>query len=398
MMKDPYKRRYTYLMFSIFGAISLSILVYFLVARFRGIGDLFHTLSDILAPFIYGSVVAYLLRPMCNHYERYLLKLLSGKRAKLAALLSVTLSLISGIFIVYVLIIMIVPQLYESIVGLWYSLPDKVNSFLNWAMGIFGEDEELLHIFNSSYNVLYTELENWAKNTLTPYITNIVSGVGSSVYKVFLFVYNLLIGLIVACYMLSGRKKFARQGVLVIRSLFKRKTADLILEEIAFIDRMFGGFIDGKIVDSAIIGVLCYIGCLVFKFPNALLVSAIVGITNVIPFFGPFIGAIPSTLLIMIEDPIKGLWFILFVLALQQLDGNVIGPKILGDKTGLSSIWVLFAIILCGGLWGLVGMVICVPMFAVIYDTGKKLVRRGLKNKEQFELWEKYKADYPDET
>jgi len=177
----------------------------------------------------------------------------------------------------------------------------------------------------------------------------------------------------------------------------KPKWADLFLSEMAFVDRMFGGFIDGKILDSAIIGVLCYIGCMIFRFPNALLVSAIVGITNVIPFFGPFIGAIPSVLLILIESPIKAIWFGIFVLALQQLDGNVIGPKILGDRTGLSSIWVLFAIILCGGLWGLVGMVICVPMFAVIYDIGKKLVRRGLSKKGQFQMWDQYKADYPDE-
>jgi predicted PurR-regulated permease PerM len=171
----------------------------------------------------------------------------------------------------------------------------------------------------------------------------------------------------------------------------------MVLNEIAFVDRMFGGFIDGKIVDSGIIGVLCYIGCLIFKFPNALLVSAFIGITNVIPFFGPFIGGIPATLLIMIEDPIKGLWFGLFVLALQQLDGNIIGPAILGDRTGLSSFWVLFAIILCGGLWGIVGMVICVPMFAVIYDVVKKLVRRGLRGKGQIELWEEYKTKYPNE-
>ena len=172
---------------------------------------------------------------------------------------------------------------------------------------------------------------------------------------------------------------------------------DLFLNEVVFVDRMFGGFIDGKLLDSAIMGVLCYLGCLIFRFPNALLVSAIVGITNVIPFFGPFIGGIPSTLLIMIENPMKGLWFIVFILALQQLDGNIIGPKILGDRTGLSSFWVLFAIVLFGGLWGLVGMVICVPVFAVLYDTVKKLVRRGLTRKGQIELWEKYKADYPDE-
>ena len=317
---------------------------------------------------------------------------------KMAESIAVGLSLITGILIVYLLIAMIAPQLYDSIVGLWRNLPTKVNQFLAWAQGIFGEDEEILQMFNTSYNKLYAELETWIQNTLMPYVTNIISGVGSSVYKVLMFVYNLLIGLIVACYLLSGRKKFSRQGTLVIRSLFKPQTADTILGEIAFIDRMFGGFIDGKILDSAIIGVICYIGCSIFKFPNALLVSAIVGITNVIPFFGPFIGAVPSTILIMIEDPIKGLWFILFILGLQQLDGNVIGPKILGDRTGLSSIWVLFAIILCGGLWGLVGMVICVPMFAVIYDVGKKLVRRGLDQKGQFHIWDQYKADYPDEV
>ena len=396
-MKDPLKKRYLYLMLSIFGAVSASIVVFFLVYRFRGIGDIIHTLSDILAPFIYGGVVAYLLRPMCNFYEKHLRNLLPKKLKNAANTFAVTLSLITGILLVYMLIIMIAPQLYDSIVGLWRSLPTKVSQFITWAQKIFGEDEELLHLFNTSYNAVYKELETWIQNTLVPYVTNIISGVGSSVYKVVMFLYNMLIGLIVACYLLAGRKKFARQGVLVIRSLFKPKWAELILDEIAFIDRMFGGFIDGKIVDSAIIGVLCYIGCVIFRFPNALLVSAIVGITNVIPFFGPFIGAIPSILLILIEDPIKAIWFGLFILALQQLDGNVIGPAILGDRTGLSSIWVLFAIILCGGLWGLVGMVICVPMFAVIYDTAKKLVRRGLTGKNQIELWEQYKADYPDE-
>ena len=143
--------------------------------------------------------------------------------------------------------------------------------------------------------------------------------------------------------------------------------------------------------------ILCYIGCIVFRFPNALLISAIVGITNVIPFFGPFIGAIPSVLLILMESPIKALWFAVFILALQQLDGNVIGPKILGDRTGLSSFWVLFSIILFGGLWGLVGMVVCVPLFAVIYDVIKKLVQRGLEKNGMQEAWEQYKADYPDD-
>ena len=396
-MVDPKKKRYFYIAMSIFTAIGLSLLLFFALYRLQGIGDALRKVSDILAPFIYGGVVAYLLRPLCNKYESILKKLLPKEMGKLAAGLAVGLSLLSGILVVYALIIMIAPQLYESIRSLWNSLPTKVEQFLVWARSIFGEDEALLEYFNSSYRLVLAELEAWIQNTLLPYVSNIVSGVGSSVLKVLSFLYNLLIGLIVSCYLLASRKKFARQSVLIVRSVFTPKWAELILEEAAFVDRMFGGFIDGKILDSAIIGLLCYVGCVAFRFPNALLISAFVGITNVIPFFGPFIGAIPSILLILIEDPIKAVWFALFVLALQQLDGNVIGPAILGDRTGLSSFWVLFTIIFCGGMWGIVGMVIAVPLFAVIYDTIKRLVRRGLVKKNQVEVWEQYKADYPDD-
>ena len=157
-----------------------------------------------------------------------------------------------------------------------------------------------------------------------------------------------------------------------------------------------GGFIDGKIMDSAIVGVLCYVGCSALRIPNALLVSVLVGVTNIIPFFGPVIGAVPATLLILIESPMKALWFVIFVLVLQQLDGNVIGPKILGNRTGLSGFWVMFAIILFGGLWGIVGMIICVPLFAVIYDTVRRLVIRGLRKKDHMELWEEYRSAFPD--
>lgn len=400
MMKDPYKRRYFYLMMAIFGAISLSIVVFFVLFRFQGIGDAIDKLTGVLAPFIYGGVVAYLLRPVCNNYEKLFEDILPGKLKKIANSLAVGLSLVTGILVVYALIIMIAPQLISSIRSLWDALPNKVNQFLDWARAIYGEDEELLRLFNTVYNTAYAELDNWADNTLVPYLSSvvsIVSGFGTSLYRVVMFLYNLLIGLIVACYLLASRKKFARQSVLIIRSILKPKWAEIFLSEVAFVDRMFGGFIDGKLLDSAIIGVLCYIGCVIFRFPNALLISAIVGITNVIPFFGPFIGAVPATLLIMIENPIKGLWFIVFVLALQQLDGNIIGPKILGDRTGLSSFWVLFAIVLFGGLWGLAGMIICVPVFAVIYDIIKKLVRRGLTRSGQIHVWEQYKADYPDE-
>lgn len=403
-MLDPRKKRYVYTTLSVFSAISLSLLFFFLLYRMQGVGEALDKLMAILAPFVYGGVLAYLLRPMCNAFEEFFETLFGKKRQGWIRFCSVGLSLVTGVLIVYILIIMIAPQLYSSILNLWNTLPERVDVLLEWAVKTFGLNEEQINFFDSSSDTIYQEIEAWVSETLAPYLSSIVggvgsivTGVGSSVLKVLRFVYDLLIGLIVAAYLLASRKRFARQSVLVVRSILSPRWANIILDEVAFIDKMFGGFIDGKIVDSLIIGVLCYIGCSVFKFPNALLVSAIVGVTNVIPFFGPFIGAIPSTVLIMIDDPIKGLWFILFVFALQQLDGNVIGPKILGDRTGISSFWVLFSIILCGGLWGFVGMIIAVPLFAVLYDLVKKLVIRGLKKKKQMELWQEYRVNYPDD-
>ena len=391
------KRRYLYAMLAGFGSISLSVVLFFILYGMKNISDALKTLSDILSPFIYGGVVAYLLRPLCNHYETFFREMLPGKAKGAAGGIAVGLSLLTGLLVVYALIIMIAPQLIDSVRSIWVTLPGKINQLIDWLTRTFGEDEVLLHYMESAYQTLYSELDKWARETLVPSISNLVSGVGMSVWRVLLFLKNLLIGLIVAVYLLASRKKFKRQSVLILRSALKPRWAELVLEEAAFVDKMFGGFIDGKIMDSAIMGVLCYIGCIIFRFPNALLISAIVGITNVIPFFGPFIGAIPSVLLILMESPIKALWFAVFILALQQLDGNVIGPKILGDRTGLSSFWVLFSIILFGGLWGLVGMVVCVPLFAVIYDIIKKLVQRGLEKNGMQEAWEQYKADYPDD-
>ena len=393
-MKHPERKPYVLAMLVGFGAISLSVLFFFFLYRMQGVEEALAKVTDILMPFIYGGVIAYLLRPVCNGLSMWFHTLFRGKREKLAEALAITFSLITGFFALYILIIMIAPQLYHSAAAFWETVPDKVDALVAWATETFGENEVLLHYFDLSYEALYNALDTWARGTLVPYVTDIVSGVGSSVWKVVIFLKNILIGVIVAVYLLASRKKFARQGVLVIRSIFKPRWADLILEEIAYIDRMFGGFIDGKLVDSAIIGVLCYIGCVIFKFPNALLVAAIVGITNVIPFFGPFLGAVPATVLILIEDPMKAVWFVLFVLFLQQLDGNVIGPKILGDHTGVSSFWVLFSILLFGGLWGLVGMIIAVPLFAVLYDLAKRVIRLGLLKHDCSDLLREYEEEY----
>ena len=312
--------------------------------------------------------------------------------------LSVTFTILFGLLLVYALFMMIVPQLITSVTTLYYTAQRNFAKFVQWANHVefFEQNTQIMDLLNSAYDTVSTSIDTLVKTKLLPSMQNILSGAALGVLNVVVVLKNLIIGIIVAVYMLASRKRFVQQGKMVLYSVVKPRWASLITEEVKYADRMFGGFINGKILDSAIIGLLCYIGCLIFKFPSALLVSVIIGVTNVIPFFGPFIGAIPATLLILIQNPIKALWFVLFVLVLQQLDGNIIGPKILGNTTGLSSFWVLFAILLFGGLWGFAGMIVGVPLFAVIYDVIKKLVIYGLRRNEELDMLNTYHDSFGD--
>ena len=398
MDKKPHIKPYLYGMLAGFGAISLSILFFFLIYRFQGFGDAISKLTGILMPFIYGAVIAYLLKPVCNCVEDFLRRLLPEKMGTAANMLAVAVSLLFGILVVYALFMMIVPQLITSVTTLYYTARNNLNDFVDWAshQEIIASNQKLLDFIETSYDNLQDTLDNLVRTKLVPSMQSILSGAALGVMSFVTFLKNIIIGVIVSVYLLASRKKFGQQCKMILYSLIKPRWADIILEEILYADKMFGGFINGKILDSAIIGVLCYIACLIFKFPSALLVSVIIGVTNVIPFFGPFIGAIPATLLILIQNPIKALWFVLFVLVLQQVDGNIIGPKILGNTTGLSSFWVLFAILLFGGLWGFVGMIVGVPLFAVIYDVIKKLVIHGLQRNQELTLLNSYHDQFGD--
>ena len=398
MDKKPHIKPYLYGMLAGFGAISLSIIFFFLIYRFDGFGNAISTLTGILMPFIYGAVIAYLLKPVCNTIEGFLRRFIPEKMNGLINVLAVTFTILFGFLVIYALLMMIIPQLITSVTTLYYTAQANFARFMRWAnhLEFIENNEQIMDLLNSAYDTINTNLDSWIKNTLMPSMQNIVSGAALGVLNIVTVAKNLIIGIIVAVYILASRKRFVQQAKLILYSIVKPRWAELITEEIKYADKMFGGFINGKIMDSAIIGVLCYIGCLIFKFPSALLVSVIIGVTNVIPFFGPFIGAVPATLLILIQNPIKALWFILFVLVLQQLDGNIIGPKILGNTTGLSSFWVLFAILLFGGLWGFVGMIVGVPLFAVIYDVIKKLVIHGLRRNEETELLQTYHDRFGD--
>ena len=399
MDKKPHAKPYLYGMLAGFGAISLSIVFFFFIYRFKGFGDAVATLTSILMPFIYGGVIAYLLKPVCNTVENFLRRLFPEKMHGFAGGLAVAATILFGLLLVYALLMMIIPQLITSVTTLYYTGRANMGKFVTWLnhLQFVADNQTLMEYVNKAYAAISVDLDSWIKNTLMPSMQNIISGVGIGVLNVVTVFKNLIIGIIVAVYLLAARRKFVRQARLILYSIAKPRWADAIVTEVQYADKMFGGFINGKILDSAIIGLLCYLVCVIVKFPSALLVSVIIGVTNVIPFFGPFIGAVPATLLILIQNPIKALWFVLFILILQQLDGNIIGPKILGNTTGLSSFWVLFAILLFGGLWGFVGMIIGVPLFAVIYDVIKKLVIHGLGRNEELEMLTAYHDDFGQE-
>ena len=372
MDKKPHIKPYIYGMLAGFGAISLSILFFFFIYRFDGFGDAVSKVTGILMPFIYGAVIAYLLKPVCNTIEGFLHRIFPEKLHSMANMLAIAATLLFGVLVVYALVMMVVPQLITSVTSLYYTAQTSITRFMRWVntQEVFLDNETLMGYFNDAYDAIADNLTT-LRTTLLPSLQNlqgILSGVGVGVMNVVTWFKNLLIGLIVAVYLLASRKKFAKQAKMILYSVVKPHWAQLIQEEVLYADKMFGGFINGKIMDSAIIGVLCYFACIIFKFPSALLVSVIIGVTNVIPF----------------------------VLVLQQLDGNVIGPKILGNTTGLSSFWVLFSILLFGGLWGFVGMIVGVPLFAVIYDVIKKLVFHGLRRNGQLDQMTVYHDEFGD--
>ena len=357
----------------------------------------------VFSPFIYGFIIAYLVNPIMKKFEKHVLRFPDSFRwgYKLRRPLSVTMGMIVFLLILAIVVGLVIPQVVTS----FKDLQAKITDYVAAAQKLADDFIRDFPLFNGQYENLSEFLDvNEISTDLQSVIAKFSNFLGSAADYVISYgtkfvveVKNILIGFIAAVYMLLAKERLISKLKKFLAAFLSRRHYVNLIYLIRFTDKTVGGFIYGKIIDSIIIGILTFIIMSITKMPFPLLIAVIVGITNVIPFFGPFIGAVPSTFLILIEDPIKALWFILFVLVLQQLDGNIIGPAILGDRTGLSSFWVLFTIILFGGLWGIVGMIVAVPLFAVIYDTIKKLVRRGLFNKEQLELWDQYKADYPDE-
>ncbi len=398
-MKENWKNYY-HKGLAAFFTVAMCILFYFVVFRFYEVKRYANMIMGILRPFAFGAVIAYLLCPVCNWFERQLAELsgLEKRPEKTAAQLrrmfagvSILLSLSLFCLIIYALATMLISQVASSVQTLIEALPGYFQKAGIWLNRLAADNAIPMNFLETYWKEIMTEVQDFAKTHLLPNVSSIISGGSVGLRTMVLFLKDLIIGLIVAVYLMNSRKLFVRQAEKVVRALFppkeyedpdREQTADWILRETHIINDYLGGFIKGKLLDSLIIGLICMFFTGIMKMPYAVLVSVVIGVTNIIPFFGPFIGAVPTAILILMVSPVKCVYFIIFILVLQQFDGNILGPKILGDTTHLSSFWVLFAILLFGGLFGVPGMVLGVPVFAFFYQLAREWILKRLKKQE----------------
>lgn len=404
-MKNDKYRTYIYWGVTALTVLLLLVAAVFVVMRWSLVAALGAKIANILAPVIYGAVFAYLLNPVYNRVQAAVMKMTEKiitqeeGRKRLGGFLGTLASLFLLVAVVVGLISMLIPQLINSIRGVMETLPVSINNLEIWLEKVLADNPDLEQQVMQHYGAAADYLQNWLTNVVVPNIYRIIGSVSSGVVLVVRAVFDILIGLIVMVYLLNMKEKLLAQAKMIIYGLFPLKIANKVIEEGRYVHQVFGGFIIGKLLDSLIIGLICFVLLGFANMPYVLLVSVIVGVTNVIPFFGPFIGAIPSAFLILLSDPMKCLYFLIFILLLQQFDGNILGPKILGDSTGLSSFWVLFSILLFGGLMGFVGMIIAVPTFAVIYRLVTEFTTWKLGKKALSDSLDSYdRLDYIDET
>ena len=388
-----------YLKIGITGAAILAsgILCAFVLFKIPVIISVLKGITEILKPFLYGVVFAYLLAPLCNKIEEKLFQFFPKAKAKarrFICFIAIVISLCVAIAVIWLIIMMIIPQVWDSVMKIIQMVPQKLIVVNNWIEHMLENQPELQAYFEEFSSQAESNIDSLLNVDTIQKVQSIINSLSVQLFGVLGVVKNIFLGLLISAYLLGSRKLFGAQAGLILHGVFSDKWAKIIEEEIRYTDKMFNGFLVGKIIDSAIIGLLCFAGTSIMGFEAPAFISVIIGITNIIPFFGPFIGAIPCGLLLLLENPMHCLYFIIFIFVLQQLDGNVIGPKILGNTTGVSSFWVLFAILLFGGMWGVVGMVIGVPLFAVIYDIIRKLVYRGLRKHKRESMITDYEEKY----
>ncbi len=377
-----YKKRYFYLGLTVVLSVCAILVFYDTVFKNAVLLTLLGTLVKALKPVIYGAAMAYLFAPVVNFFDRSVTELTKKRVSRgIDRALSILLTWVVAFFLIYLLFSILIPQLYQSIVTLIGNTQNYYNTVYAWVTQMLDNHPRIAAVVSAAINEYWGEATKWFTGTFLPQAQQTIGIVTSGVLSVLVFFKDFFVGVIVSVYLLALKERLAVSSRKLLYSMVSEDRYARILRELSKVNEIFSGFVRGKLIDSLIIGVLCFIGATILRLPYAPLVSVFVGVTNVIPFFGPFLGAIPSAFLILLVSPVKCLYFIIFVLVLQQLDGNVIGPKILGGSTDLPSFWVIVAILIGGGFFGVLGMFLGVPVFACIYAAVKFYSARLLKKK-----------------
>ncbi len=369
-----------------FVALMFTAMSVYFIFHFNDFKGVWTKFFKVMAPIIDGLIIAYLINPIMRFFEvrcmekAYIKKGLKvGKKEKRRfRVIALIVSLILVVLLIYAFFKSVLPQLVSSVETLANNFPTYYNNVVNYVNDLPNKytilnDEDVIAYFDE-YS---SDLSKFVTGNVFPGVKDMIMSLSSGVISAVGAIMDLAIGIIIAVYILSNKEKYVGMVKKIIYSVMSRERANDLMVDMRFIDKTFGGFLIGKIIDSIIIGILCFIILSILKVPFAVLVSVIVGVTNIIPFFGPFLGAVPSAFIILLIDPAKCLVFLIVIVILQQLDGNIIGPAILGNSIGVSSFWIIVAITIFGGYFGVPGMLIGVPCFACAYA----FIRRRVNNK-----------------
>ncbi|MEZ3461768.1 MAG: AI-2E family transporter [Lachnospiraceae bacterium] len=367
------KKHYLRMGVTIFASLAAVVAFFFLILRYEGLKAYLDVIHVALQPVVAGIVIAYVLCPVAKFFERRFGRV--GWLSRAARSLSVLFTLIFAMGILGLFCALVLPQVVDSIRTLVVDLPEMLEVQLARLGTYLESDSDAAATVMQMITSVETFLMTWIKENLF----STVSNVAGSVLSVGSAIVNFVVSVVVMVYLLLDRERYLAQCRKLFYAVSRNERFNrAVMEVLHQTDRIFGGFISGKLLDSLIVGIICFVCLTVMKMPYALLVSVIVGVTNIIPMFGPFIGAIPSAFLILLVSPSKCLLFLVFIIILQQLDGNVIGPKILGNSTGLSALYVTVAMLLFGKLMGFMGMIVGVPLFATMYYIVKRLAEYSL--------------------
>ncbi|MBE5885518.1 MAG: AI-2E family transporter [Lachnospiraceae bacterium] len=391
-MNFKWDKKYLYWGVTAFLVLASAILFYYFVFHNAQFLQIFKNIINICFPVIDGLIIAFLLCPLINWFEQKVFILfrkkekrsepVSEKAAKWLRVLSILLSYVIVISLLTAFIITVIPQIKESITNIYAQSSQYKANIENWLNDLFEKYPDIEVWVMDSFDTYAAQFSEWKNNYLLPKVQELLATVSTGVFNFFSALWDILIGAIVSIYVLFSKEKFSGQFKKLAYGFLNTKTANVLISNIRMVNHKFSGFIVGKLLDSLVIGILCFVGCSIFGFDYPVLLGLIIGVTNIIPFFGPFIGAIPCILLLFMINPLHSLYFAIFILALQQFDGNILGPAILGESTGISSFWVIFSITLFGGLWGVTGMIVGVPLFAVFYAIIKTILTTKLSKKE----------------